>query len=453
VVDQLELDEVQRDALDVITQAHGGIVWMNVGDGKTRVALYGVATLQREGQPVVVVVARPASFYDWEQEVATLQLPFTVRRIEDVPMNAVFTKPTILLVSSGMITNGVVQDMLRTLHLSRQWGCFVIDEGWLYKNPQSERSKAVRKWSELGHATILLSGSVMTAKDITDIYGQVAAAGRAKALGRTLTKFRETYMTGINDFGRYSWYPKPGAYRDMMQAIAQFTAIHMPDVRNRQLVERIIKCPLTEQQHAMLKELKETAALEGKFELKNMANIVQKAQQISSGWLYLGENLVEEFDSPKVNRTLALADEILKEPDARVVIWCAYRHDIERLRELMETLCNVAILQGGEAFDHELWQHKDTRICLATEASGSSFNHFAQVPYGIYFSQNYRWLDLQQSQGRHTRRSSLHEKAHFFFMHSEKPALDAQVHYVVKSAVSSEQSFLRQMDLKRWLTT
>jgi hypothetical protein len=343
--------------------------------------------------------------------------------------------------------------MLRTLHLSKQWGGFILDEGYLYKNPQSARHKAVRKWAELNHSTILISGSVMTAKNIIDIYGQVAATGRASELGRTLTKFRETYMTGITG-GWTSWYPKPGAYRAMMQRVEPFTYVHMPDVRSRKHVVRLLKVPLSPMQASMIAELKSTAAIEGKFELTNMANIVQKAQQISCGWLK-HEGGIDEFDSPKVDRTYALVQEILaSEPDAKVVVWCAHRHDIDRLMLHMPSVagCNVATMQGGEEFDVELWKHPNTRVCIATEASGSSVNHFAQVPYGIYFSQNFKWLDLQQSQGRHTRRNSLHEKAHFFFLHSEK-TLDAQVHYTVKSAHSSEESVVQQLGIIQWLKT
>jgi hypothetical protein len=97
-----------------------------------------------------------------------------------------------------------------------------------------------------------------------------------------------------------------------------------------------------------------------------------------------------------------------------------------------------------------LWKDKDCRICLATEASGSSVNHFAQVPYAIYFSQDTKWHSLQQSAGRHTRRSSQHTVAYNIFLHTEK-FLDAQVYYTVRTSQQSERSFIRQMDVMAWL--
>ena len=113
-------------------------------------------------------------------------------------------------------------------------------------------------------------------------------------------------------------------------------------------------------------------------------------------------------------------------------------------------LADIATLQGNETFDAVGWHKGKYKICLATEASGSSINHFAQVPYGIYFSQDFKWLNLQQSQGRHDRKSSEHPVCYFTFLHTEKTP-DAQVFYTVKGSASSERSFIKQFDIAKWL--
>jgi len=442
-------DPKQEEAYQKMVAENGGIVWMRVGDGKTRVALMAAMDIaQDSGHPIIIVICRRAAFYDWQQEIATLQLDVDVLEIETfIPTH--FDKTTILLISEGMLLNFNLQNELDWLHRKNAIGAICVDELWLFKNPKAKKSLALRRYTE-HHPTIGLSGSVMTARDIVDIFGQVAAVGRMKQLAHTLTRFRETYQTGIQG-SFFSWYPKPGAYKAIMAKIEPFVYVHMPPVTQRKTRVNILKVQPTKQQKALIKELKETAAVEGFFELNNMANIVTKAQQISNGWLKgQGDTDVSHFPSTKVDRCVALVDEIIAQDETtKLVIWCAFREDIKRLMVELEGF-KVATLQSGTTFDHELWAKKDCRICIATEASGTSVNHFAQVPYGIYFSQDFKWTSLQQSQGRHTRRSSLHETAYFTFLHTEK-SLDAQVFYTVRTSASSESSFVKQMDVLQWI--
>lgn len=450
---EIEFDKEQRIAYEKFVKQKGGILWMTVGEGKTRPALAAAYDLIKEsGHTVILACVRRAAFYDWELEVATLQLPLKVREMENYGFNTIFTEPTLLLMSEGKAFHDLTQDLVRDLHIHKQLGVLILDEGWLYKNPTAQKHKAMRRWGEL-HPTILLSGSIMTARDITDIYGQVAVAGRGRKLAKNLTDFRTQYLTSIASptAGGYGgWYPKPGAYKAIMEKIEPFTHIYMPDVARVPTKIVILKVKPTKPQLDLLKELKETAAIEGLFELTQMSNIITKAQQISNGWLLGKDGFVYELESSKIQRLVALVEDIML-TEYRCVIWCAFRQDIKRLMPFMLKLSKkVATMQSKKPFDIELWKDKDCRICLATEASGSSVNHFAQVPYGIYFSQDTKWHSLQQSAGRHTRRSSQHSVAYNIFLHTEK-FLDAQVYYTVRTSQQSERSFIRQMDVMAWL--
>lgn len=434
-------DPAQLSAYRKLKAENGGIIWMHVGDGKTRPALMAAWEISWD-YPIIIVICRRVAFDDWKEEIATLQLDCQVLLAEDVPPKAEWPYKAIVLMSEGKINNDLI-DALDGLI-----GCVIIDEGYLYKNPRSQHSLAVAKFNQK-HPTILVSGSVMTARDIVDIYGQVSAVGRCKELAPTLTRFRSLYQNGIQG-NFFTWQPKPTAYKEIMERIEPFTYLHMPDIRRVQTKTQIFKVQPTPRQYALFKELKETAAVEGKFELNNMANVITKAQQISNGWLKDDEGNVEYFESTKVNRTVGLVDELLH-TDYKQVIWCAFREDIARLKEGLKVLnCNVATFMSGKPFDVEQWKRKDCRICLATEAMGSSVNHFAQVPYAIYFSQDSKFHSLQQSQGRHTRRSSEHPIAYFLYLHTDK-SLDSRVYWTVQASRRSEKSFIRQMDVLQWI--
>ena len=449
----------QREAYNLITDTHnlGGIAFWKVGTGKTRIAIAsGIALLQECSMHarMIAVVCRREAFYDWRAELVTLQIRAETPEIEDLAKaEEIFNIDSFVLVSDGLLRIPKTIATLQQL-IDRQYlGVILVDEGYLFCNPKSQRSKGLAKiTSQI--PTVHVSGSIMPSRDLTQIYGQAIAANKHKRITPTLTKFRQEYQIGIQGH-YYAYYPKPGAYKKLMEKMAPFTHLYMPKKADRERVESIIKVLPNEHQLDLLKELKETMAVDGMFELKNAVNIILRGQQISNGWLKSDEGFVRYFESTKVARTIALTEEILAVPDARVVIWCAYREDIKRLKYEFELKTDIKLdqivsLQSGEKFDVDGWYQGKYKICLATEASGSSINHFAQVPYGIYFSQDFKWLNLQQSQGRHDRESSKHPVCFYTFLHTNKTP-DAQVFYTVKGSASSEKSFIAQFDVAKWM--
>lgn len=434
----------QAAAYRKMVQQRGGVVWMRVGTGKTRVGLMSAIALSK--CQAVVAVCRREAFHDWRSEVATLQLPFLIYEIEEIPPNVIFVEFTLILVSEGMLLNGNIVSVLTKLKENNQLGSYIIDEAYLFKNPRSQKHMALKKLRD-GLPTIVMSGSIMPARDLVDIYGQVELSGHGKKLARHLTAFREEFQTGIKGHF-FSWYPKQGAFKAIMEKIEPFTYIYMPKKSERKIKETILQVAPSSQQREWFKELKEIAAIEEKdINLKSLATVMIKAQQISDGWIKFEDN-IEHFPSPKVDRTAALVEEIV-ESGERVVVWCAFRHDRERLA-LLEEIGPVATLQSNIHFDRIGWEKGKYKICIATEASGSSINAFANVPYGIYFSQDVKWLSLQQSMGRHDRQSSQHDTCYFTFIHTLE-SMDSIVYYIVKQSRSMEVAAITQLEIIQWI--
>lgn len=447
----------QIAAYNTLIKSIGGVIFWKVGKGKTRISLLAANTLTtiRIGVgaslikiQVVGIIARRAAFDDWKNEIATLQLDWDIQEIEDVDASKALQRNTFILISDGKLLSQITVGTLQRLVRFQQMKCLIVDEGWLYCNPKSQRHKSLSTVNTK-IPTIVLSGSVMPSKDLVQIYGQVAAAGKGKELARNLTDFRSQFQVGIQG-NFFSWYPKPGAYNAIMSKIAPFTHVYFPHENKGKITESIIKVTPTQQQLDYFKELKETYAVEGVVEFNSAATLIQKIQQISNGWLKGEGGRIIDFTSTKINRCKALVEEI-NQGGYPAVIWCAFRHDVERLTaEIRNKSCNVATFMSGSEFDSWGWKKGKYNVCIATEASGSSVNHFAQCPYGIYFSQDWKWKNMEQSQGRHTRQSSKHPTTYFYFLHTDK-SMDARVHFTVKKSASSERSFINTLDVNQWL--
>lgn len=446
----------QLEAYDKLVAEEGGCVFWAVGRGKTRVALTAMWTITNPpfGETLlmpraIIIVCRRPAFDDWRNEIATLQFDWAVEEIENVDASKALERDTFILCSDGKLISQITVATLQQLVRFQQAKGLIVDEGYLFANHQTIRHKAIRTISKKV-PTVLLSGSLMSSRDLIQIYGQVATAGKALRLAPNPTRFRSLYQTGIQ--GQFfTWYPKPGAFNAIMSKIESFTHVYFPRHKEGSIKEAILKVKPTQRQLDYFQELRETFAVEGVTEFSHAATLIIKTQQISNGWLKGDSGDILEFPSTKVDRCVALVDEIIAS-GKRCVVWCAFRYDIERLLPAISKIkgCNVATFRSGEDFDSHGWHANKYQVCLATEASGSSVNHFAQVPYGIYFSQDFKWMSLQQSKGRHTRQNSQHDTTYFYFMHTDK-SMDARIYNIVKISASSEKSFIQAMDVQQWL--
>lgn len=434
----LELYPQQLEAATLLSQERGGVAWHRVGEGKTRIAI-AAFILYIPAEDVTsqfCVFCRPESFYDWVEEARKMGVP----------------PERLVLKSFGQLStksaDAIIADVIRNPRIAMV--CF--DELYLYKNYKSKRAEAANKISSYKPA-VGLSGSIMTAKNLEDVYGQAFSINKHRRIAPTMTKFREGYMMGFNDLGFTKWSPQRGAYARLMQACSSFAHVHMPLKSARTITESYIKVDVTSQQEAIFDELRDTMqVLDLDIQLDNALALMVKLQQVSNGWIKGPDGTVHEVASNKVKRVIAWCEELLA-AGKRAVIWCAFRHDVEILRCAAIGKFNTWTMVGGEPFDIASWNDKkvDPGIVFATEASGSSVNHFAQVEYAGYFSMSQRWLDFQQSRGRTDRKSSEHDEC-FYAYFQTAGSIDESILRRVRQAGSAEGAMLNiARDLQRWL--
>lgn len=201
--------------------------------------------------------------------------------------------------------------------------------------------------------------------------------------------------------------------------------------------------PLTKSQRRIVREFKEhyLALLQDdvEVEIKTAMELVHRVSQTSNGWFRDDERTYYPVESNKVRACVASVEELICAGE-RVLVWCAFRHDIKVLRaalayESMEML-------GGVPFDINRWKDSNTKVCFATEASGSSVNHFQDVAYVKYFSMSPRWFDLQQSMLRTDRKGSTHPTCHYEFFFTEG-TFDRVIYNHAHSSGREESSFIK----------
>jgi SNF2 family DNA or RNA helicase len=175
------LSPKQREAFELLSRDEnlGGLAFWRVGTGKTRLAIAAALHALEQSSVkanMIAVVCRRAAFYDWRQEIATLQLNYETPEIEDLSSaTEVFNLESFVLVSDGLLRNENTVATLQRLIDIDFLGGVIVDEGYLYCNPTSQRSKGLNKITRQ-LPTVVVSGSIMPARDLTQIYGQAVAA-------------------------------------------------------------------------------------------------------------------------------------------------------------------------------------------------------------------------------------------------------------------------------------
>lgn len=442
----INLNDRQAQAVGKMVHNRGGLVWWRVGEGKTRIALYTFACLQniyRWSLPsICLVICRRRAFYDWTEEIRRLWPDASVYP-DQVPVYPPGGAPVFLLVSHAEVSK-----RLEALSDNKLIRFVVLDELWLYANHKSTRSKGVYKLT-VGRKAVGLSGTVMKARDTTEVFCQAKAVQKHRWLASTLTKFKEEFQTTDPWALNKEWgktITKPGAYPEIMRRLNTAVDVYFPK-STRLIHEQYHTIPATPQQLKHFRDLKDEYYLpEFDMEFDHAITTSIKAQQISNGWLKVDDDDYRRIPSNKPGKLEDELSDILKS-GARAVVWCAFRYDVKMLAKLLP-FASMQML-GGSDFDVDRWHNDSVRLCLATEASGSSVNYFQDTPYALYFSSNAKWLDMQQSRGRTDRKSSRHKSCFYKYL-QVAGSLDSHIFNCAMASGRAERKLLTA-GVKNWL--
>ena len=209
-----------------------------------------------------------------------------------------------------------VKWLLNNQHYLEQFSGLVIDEFTAFKNPNSDRSKALRALREYFHVRWLMSGTP-TPNSVTDIWFPAYICDDGLRLGKAFSLFRkqvcDAYPIPGVAFGK-QWVDKPDAQ--------DIVADRLRDISIRYRFDECIDIPPNHQYHYYVDMDSETERRytemmrQSVIELENGDLIeavhagarVQKMLQILSGAVYDGDKLVHTFSTERYDLIADLCD-------------------------------------------------------------------------------------------------------------------------------------------------
>lgn len=446
----MSVDQIwQQAAINKLSKTNGkGIIWATVGRGKSRCAYRLFAKLQssqhKSETRICLVICRRKAFYDWSNEITNCGYDWKVfehntKRIRFSPK-----KSCIWLISIDMLPK-MWHLLIQFDHLIKY---VVYDELYLFANVKAKRTRAAIELSKnLSASCIGLSGTIMPANDNVTIWGQASVIGIQHLLAGNLTEFRTKYQISFEmlGVGCRVYKNKPNSKQLITNRLDRFIYLYFPKEKRR-ILHKFNRVPVSDAQSKLIKQLKDEyyANLDGKeLDIKVAIDLCGKIRSVANGWIKDNEGGIHYVKSHKLDALEQSVTETLAAGE-QVLIWCAFKHDIEILQKHF----SFATLQmvGGKPFDHAAWQSGNYNVVIATEASGASVNHFSKVKYAKYFSMDYRWLNLQQSRGR-TNRGIISGDVHYEYFFVEQ-TLDETVYDTALASGATEQDFIKAAKIR-----
>lgn len=211
----------------------------------------------------------------------------------------------------------------------------VIDESSSFKNPASQRFKALRKVRPLIRRVVLLTGTPAP-NGLMDLWSQLYLLDRGKRLGRTLTEYRERYFRPgqQNGYVVYSYDLRPGADKEIFRKIGDICVSMKSEdyLTLPPLMQNVVKVQLPDEALKRYREMEKELVLSvGDTDITavSAAALTNKLLQMANGSVY-----DEEQEAIKIHEAKADAlDEIITCNEGKsVMVIYSYRHDLDTLR-------------------------------------------------------------------------------------------------------------------------
>ncbi|MBG9786931.1 SNF2-related protein [Brevibacillus laterosporus] len=243
----------------------------------------------------------------------------------------------------------------------------VIDELSSFKSGGSKRFRALRRVRPMMSRVIGLTGTPAP-NGLMDLWAQIYLLDQGERLGKTITGYRDRYFDAgaRKDHIVYEWREKKEAEKNVYEKIADICmsmkAEDWLDMPER--IDRVVPVKLTGDAQLQYKKLERDLLLpfsDGDVVANTAAVLSNKLLQMANGAVYDENTSIREIHSAKLE---ALQDIIEAANGKPVLVFYAYKHDLQRIRKIIP---EARTLDTSE--DIAAWNKGDIPVLLAHPAS------------------------------------------------------------------------------------
>lgn len=417
--------DYQQYAIDRIKSTPAIALFLDMGLGKTSITLTAVADMIGIDVSKVLVIAplRVAQTV-WDAEAQkwnhTRELRFSkVLGSQKQRMEALRANADIYIINRENVPWLIG-------YMGKEWpfDMVVIDELSSFKSQSAQRFKALRRVRPRIDRIVGLTGTPAP-NGLIDLWPQMYLMDQGKALGRTLTTFRDAFFKPGKRNGNvvYEWDLRPGAEQQIYERIEPI-AVSMKAADHIKMPERIdnvIRCKLTDDEMTLYRRMEKeyVLPLEGEeITAFNAASVCNKLLQIAGGSVYDAEGNYHELHRAKLD---ALHDVIEAANGQPVLVYYGFKHEAARIiAEFPE-----AHLMSKDGADVERWNRGEIPLLLChPDSAGHGLNLQAGGHIMVWYGLTWSLEKYQQANAR---------------LHRQGQSQSVVIHHIVAEGTMDER--------------
>ncbi len=388
----------------IVEQKEIGLL-LDMGMGKTAITLTAVEELMYdcfEVQKVLVIAPLRPAVETWPPEVKkwdhTKHMTVSVAiGTQEERLNALKKDADIYIINRENVKWLV--DFYK-----KKWpfDMVVIDELSSFKSSKAQRFRALKRVRPYIKRIVGLTGTPAP-NGLLDLWPEMYLLDGGKALGKTLTVYRDSYFVPDKRNAQviFSWKPKADSEEKIYEKL-QGLCISMKTADYLQLPERIDvrhEIKTSEKTLELYQKLERDMLLpyeDGDIDAGSAAILVNKLLQVAGGAAYNENNEVREIHDEKLNAL----DDLLEEANGQpVLLFYAYRHERDRILKRHPEAVDVKVASAVQR-----WNNGEIPILLAHPASAGhglnlQFGGHIVIWYGLPLS-----LELYQQANKRVHR-------------------------------------------------
>ncbi len=421
----------------IITHPEAGL-FLDMGLGKTVTTLTAISKLMWDIGKVLVIAPKRPALDTWPEELG--KWDHLKGLTYSVVMGTVKQREAALLRDADIcIINRENVVWLVNQYKCKPWpfDCVVIDELSSFKSSKAQRFRALKRVRPQIRRIIGLTGTP-AGNGLMDLWAECYLLDGGKALGRTITGYRDQYFTPGRRNGMviYDWNLRKGAHEQIMDKLKPLCIsmktedfLSLPD---RITIERTFT--LSAKSMKQYKQLERDLLLcvDGEtIDAVNAAALNTKLQQISSGAVYADDGSVKVLHDERLDAL----DQIIEEAQGEnVLVFYAFRHELDRLKERYPEA--VEIRELGAIAD---WKAGKIRLLLAHPASaGHGLNLQSGGHISVWFGLTTSLELYQQALKRLHRQGQTKTCKNFVLM--AKGTYDERIYYDILTPKAGRQA-------------
>ena len=244
----------------------------------------------------------------------------------------------------------------------------VIDELSTFKNPSSQRFKAIKKKLPLVKRFVGLTGTP-SPNSLLDLWAQVYLIDRGERLETAFSRYRGRYFRATHQVSDhvYNWELREGSedliYKQIEDIALSMKASDYLDMPERIDTKQVVT--LSNKERKLYDELEKYYILEdetdGTIVAQSGASLSQKLLQLSNGAVYTDDEDVRYIHDRKLDKLEEIIEEAQGQP---ILLFYNFRHDRDRILERFDDVITL-----DDSNYKAKWNSGKAKILLAHPAS------------------------------------------------------------------------------------